>query len=597
MNVSQRGILLGVLVVVAFVLLLDLLGSSGGGAGTGVDPRGPGALGPGTGPRVGAAALAASREDLPAFGPTDLAAGDKAGAAASPVRESEPAAQRTDELDQAIARQPQIVRPAPVRIAPERTRPPRSITRRSLDERVAGLLANKALNGATVAIAVLSASHGETVLVRSADAPMAVASNTKLVTTAAALELLGPEFQFETVVLKNGELGLDGVLHGDLIIQGGGDPDFLDRGRPAEDHLAPRLARAVRDAGVRRVTGRLILDDLIFDREHTAKGWGTSQLHKPYCAPVSGLTLYENCLSVRVDPADRAGAPARIELFPQTGIFALRGEVKSIASGKNLIDVAAPTSGRPIRPGKLTVRGTRPIGTGVYSAVLPVEDPLLFAGLLLQEELGRAGVEIEQGWAPAEHPIDSEEAGVSILALVESPLKGALVEMNKDSSNVIAEHLYKLCGAIQVGAGSFADGGRAMLQVLERLGVDSRDAQSADGSGLSRGNLYTARQLAGLASALFRGPHRELVLASLPEAGVDGTLRNRLKERAYRGRARAKTGYIAKVSSLTGLCQTDHGEVLAFSILVNGYRGLNAGIKPIQDDIVRLLIDLEPAAP
>ncbi|MFH0946113.1 MAG: D-alanyl-D-alanine carboxypeptidase/D-alanyl-D-alanine-endopeptidase [Planctomycetota bacterium] len=467
------------------------------------------------------------------------------------------------------------------------------VSRESLAERIPALLAAPNLRKCVVALAVFSVSDGGMVYERSADRPLIVASNAKLFTSGAALALLGPDYRFETRLYADGEIEEGGHLHGDLIVVGAGDPDVTGDGRANQDQLLPRLVEAVRNSGLRRIAGRLVIDDHVFDRQYVPSTWRRTELTSPYNAPASGFSLFENCVSILVRPGEVVGDPARAALVGQPGVFKIVCKAKTVTGTNVQISAAGPRADEPLDPGPVTVRGNMPMGVNLYRLVTPVREPPLVAGMLLRQALVSAGIVVEGDVVLAEQSTQERLAGRSPLATVSSSLQDAMMKMNKESSNVVAEHVYKLCGWAETGQGSYASGSKAVLSVLGRLGIETMGASSADGSGISRQNRYTARQVAQFLAALYRSSLRDHFVHTLPESGVDGTLKNRLQEPEIKGRVRAKTGYVSAVSSLSGYCQTRQGEILSFSMLFNGYSGRNQYVKPIQDSIARLLIDLE----
>lgn len=501
-----------------------------------------------------------------------------AGAAASPSGAAEPAAAGP------------AVRPIEPFAPPRAGKGARQVARASLAARIEQALAKPNLKKAKYGVAVRSVTHDKVLYERGADAALIVASNNKLMTTAAALATLGAEFEFETRLYARGSIGADGALHGDLVVRGDGDPDVRDEENLARPGLVERLADAARAAGLSRVTGALVVDDTCFDREYTSPEWKQNQLGQAYSAPVAGFSSLENCVTLQVSPGASSGAAARVLVVPESGVFQVQSSVRTGAPGsQHLIDVPAP-----VVPGRLVAKGTTPAKGTPEPITVAVAEPARTAGLRLKDALARAGIRVDGGLVLAESRLDEAAAGVSLLATARSPIGPALQKMNKESSNVVAEHLYKRCGFARAGKGTFASGGEAVLAALESLGIPRGSAASADGSGLARGNHFSAGQIAHVLDVLYRGPQREFVLETLAEGGVDGTLENRFKGDAYRGRVRGKTGYISGVSSLSGFAQADGGEVLAFSIVMNGYTG--GSVKPIQDAIAELLVDLEPAA-
>lgn len=463
------------------------------------------------------------------------------------------------------------------------------VPRSALAERLRASLADKRLAGAKVAVTVIAAEDGATLFAKDADESLIVASNNKLVTTAAALRVLGPEFVFRTRLCASGALA-SGSIAGDLIVVGDGDPDVLPKTPSEKSSLAGRIAAALLAAGVKRVSGDLVIDDLVFDRQYLPPQWRKDQLAHDYAAPTAGFSLYENCLVVLVKPAPKVGALASVDLLPRTGVLAPEVGLKTgAAKTKNSIFVPSP-----VAPGKVKVSGKTPHGSSPVPLFLPLSNPGATHPGALKDALERAGIEIGGAARLAAARTDLQK--VRVLATIETPFSTVLRKLNKESSNVLAEHVYKRIGFAAYGSGTYGNAGKAVLETLRHHGIDAAGAASADGSGLSRGNTFTARQMALLLRAMWKDPARALVVDSLPVSGVDGTLSKRLTQDAYKGRIRAKTGYIAGVSTLSGYAASASGEVFCFSVLVNGVKGATAA-KAVQDAIAKLLADVGPKAP
>jgi PBP4 family serine-type D-alanyl-D-alanine carboxypeptidase len=179
------------------------------------------------------------------------------------------------------------------------------------------------------------------------------------------------------------------------------------------------------------------------------------------------------------------------------------------------------------------------------------------------------------------------------LAALGTALKDVVVITNKESHNNFAEHLFKAAGWKVTGKGSFDSGAEAVSALFRELGVENPGTFSiVDGSGLSRGNRFTAHGIVSLLEGMYDSPLRNTYIRSLPISGVDGSLEKRLGEAPYRKKVRAKTGWIREVSAFSGYVQSGSKEVFAFSILFNEYEGMNAEMKKIQDDICRAVIDM-----
>ena len=452
-----------------------------------------------------------------------------------------------------------------------------------------GVLARRSLEGARVAVAVVDTATGTSLYMRNADAPMIPASNMKLLTTAAAVRLLGVDHVFVTRITATALPDPAGLVQGDLVLRGGGDPclraDVL--GPDGIHDPAGFLVDLLQTAGLRRATGSLLVDDGYLDREWVHPDWEPGDLVRSWASPVGALSLERSCLQILVDGRQSGAGPTVVMRRAVQG-YRLDNEVEwSSVRGRNQVGALQPDD-----HGMVKVQGH--IGHGVVGSPfdVPARDASLFFGRSIMARLDERGIVIEQGFDRDRTPAPD---GVELMRF-ETPLDRAVIVANKESDNSICDHLFKVIGAEREGQGSFAAGGRALSGFLTaEVGVDVGGFVLSDGSGLARSNRVSAMSLARTVASMVRdpGPERDLYLRSLPVAGLDGTLDERLVDPPYRGAVRAKTGYIQGVSSLSGLAWTRSGRVLAFSILVNGFGApySNLDMKAAQDDLCRELID------
>ena len=459
----------------------------------------------------------------------------------------------------------------------------------SADAALAELLARPTLKGIEVSVAVVDVADGRMLLARSIDAPRVPASNMKLVTTAAAVGLLGADYRFTTRFVAEGAPDADGLLAGDLVVVGGGDPclrgDILGALGIAEP--AAFLADMLLEAGVRRITGALALDDGLFDDQRQHPEWPADDLDKAYAPPVDALSMHGNCLTLEV--SGRGGSP-QARLVTATGGYRVENELRRAATSTEFLIWPR----RPDESGMVRLTGTVGAAVDQRPVQVPVLDGSRLFGLSLLAELQRRGVTVDGGLAL--RPGAAAALGSPVeLATYSSPLSTAVLLANKESDNSIAEHLFKLVGAEVVGEGSFAGGARAVERFLgQQVGTATVALAVRDGSGLAPTNRVTARCLVDVLTAMARGPadQRDVYLRTLPVSGLDGSLAERLAEAPYAGRVRAKTGWIGGASSLSGYAYTRSGRLVAFSLLFNGVpRGRNRYMKAAQDDICRLLVD------
>lgn len=409
---------------------------------------------------------------------------------------------------------------------------------------------------------------GETVYRRNAEKMFIPASNMKLVTGAAVLQALGPEFRYRTRVEASGPVR-DGILRGDLVIRGAGDPTVSERFGGDARAVFRAWADSLRAHGVRRIEGRVVGVDEVFDDLPLGRGWAWDDLESGYSAEISGLPLNEGVVEVRVAPGGRPGEAGIVTLQPATAYAPVVNRTTTVDTTVGAGEAARVEVARAATGPGVVVSGPIPRDTTFVEATVAIRNSTHFFATVLRETLGEAGIEVA---GPA---VDADEAegvsGVTIPLFVHTspPLRDILPAYMKPSQNQIAEILLRTLGAELRGKGSAAAGRAVVDSLLAVWGLDPRLLAMADGSGLSRYNLVAPELLLELLTYMDRGPHREVWRASLPVAGVDGTLAGRLRGTPAEGRIFAKTGTLSGVRALSGYLETAGGEPLGFSILVN----------------------------
>ncbi len=431
---------------------------------------------------------------------------------------------------------------------------------------------------------VVDVVTGETVVEVEPDRPRIAASNTKLFTTAAALDTLGPGYLFETHVMLRGYL-VGGTLVGDLGVIAGGDPNISGR-LHGGDPLAVfrQWARRLVSLGVTEVSGDLYLANGLFDHERVHPDWPRDQLHRWYEAPVDALSFEDNCLLVRVRPGAAPGRPARVEVVPDVPILSVRNTATTTSSVRrhNVSVYRAPGGDEVLVSGQVYWHA-KPV-----DAWVTVPDPQLYFGAGLRKALADEGITLEG----AVRPVENLPAGRwRPLAVHRSDLLSTVEVINHRSQNFYAESLLKLLGAEICREGSWAGGRDVVAGFLERIGIRPESYRLADGSGMSRNNVFTPRQFTRLLVHMYHHPLRDEFIESLPPSGSDnGRWKERLAEPPYAGNVRAKTGTLRAVSSLSGYARALSGKIYAFSILCN--RASSAWeARRAQDRIVAALVD------
>ncbi|MFC7529621.1 D-alanyl-D-alanine carboxypeptidase/D-alanyl-D-alanine-endopeptidase [Actinoplanes sp. GCM10030250] len=434
------------------------------------------------------------------------------------------------------------------------------------------VLADRRLAGATVVGEVREEGSGVIVWARDPDRRVLPASNQKLLTAAAALEILGPEYRFRTEVRNTGTIGA-GTLRGDLFLVGRGDPTMTYA-------RYDTLATAVAKSGVTRITGRLVADDSWFDGVPLGLDWSWQDEPFADTAPISALTFAANdrldnaAVEVRYRPG-AAGKPPVLTLHPPTTTVRL---VNRAVSGRT----GAVAVTRDHGAGTIVVSGTV---TSAGTELVSVPDPAATSADVFRAALRRHGVELvrrtERGSAPA--------TAVTVIAQVSDPLARVLPTFLKLSNNGIAELLVKaMSRAAAPGVpGSWPGGLTAMSTALAGLGADPAALTLGDGSGLSRRNWVTARQLTTVLVAArertwFPAWYAALPIAADPDPSVGGTLRDRMRNTAAAGNVHAKTGTLTGVNALSGYVTAGDGRRLVFSVIANN---AVAGVSDLLDRI------------
>lgn len=435
------------------------------------------------------------------------------------------------------------------------------------DDQLAGLLD---LDGATTSVLLRHLDTGETIAADAPNTALAPASNTKLITTALALDRLGPDHRFETRVAGYGTVR-DGRLDGDVVLRGTGTPD-LD----ASDLRT--LAVAVREAGVTGVDGDLVLDASAFEGGELGPGWMCEDEQYSYGARSSALALARNTVDVTVRRSQES--EYEICVAPDTDAVTVENELGVDETGDEKSDgdheglsVWTDREHRIVR-----VEGSIAPDTERTERA-PIPDPIghigpVFAGVLAEEGVTVAG-SIRTGTEPSTEPTVAE--------IVRSERVETLVrEMNVPSDNFIAEQLARAVASID-GDGSWETWEEIVTEFFGELGVET--LRIKDGSGLSRYNLIPARGLVALFEWTTERAWHEAFLDSLPAPG-EGTLTDRLTD--VDAAVRAKTGTLTGTCALSGVVQRDDSEV-AFSILLSSLTDGVEAAQNTQDTIVRLL--------
>jgi D-alanyl-D-alanine carboxypeptidase/D-alanyl-D-alanine-endopeptidase (penicillin-binding protein 4) len=500
----------------------------------------------------------------------------------------------------------------------------------TLAKTIAAILADPAVARAHWGISVTT-TEGKPIYALNEGQSFEPASNAKLFTTATAFALLSPDSHLATNVIARGTLDADGTLHGDIVLQGGGDPSLSGRAWPDTGKTArpnpplqplEDLADQVAKAGlIHKVTGNIIGDDTWFRFERYGSGWAWDDLQWDYGAPISALTVNDNVVYLDLMPGAKPGDPVAASWNPAVPYYALESTAVTVA--------AAPKAdlGLDRDPGSKIVRlyGTIPLDSKGVHLALAIEDPAEFAAFAFRQMLAVRGITVG-GAAIAQHdlpvstadfveesrtplpaplPLDaatlralpapavaasSATQSVKLLATRASPpLSQDLTVINKHSQNLHTELLLRDLGRALLNDGSTAAGARVVRQFLTQIGIDPADVLFYDGSGLSPQDLITPRAATTLLAYASRQPWGEAFRATLPIAGVDGSLAGRYTQSPVKGKFFAKTGTLSEVNALSGYLITATGKTVILSILCNDHDPASDATHKAADKIVEAI--------
>lgn len=460
---------------------------------------------------------------------------------------------------------------------------------RALRTAVDSMLRDPRFANAMLGVLVVDPARGDTLVSHNAGKLFMPASNQKLLTGAVALTQLGPDFRYSTTVFADGSI-VDGELRGTLRVVGMGDPTMSDA--MTRDAMVPlrAMADSVAARGIRRVTQGLRPGGDAFPDATWGFGWSWDDTDFPYSAGVDELYLNEGFLTVRVWGSAPGTAP-RVRVSPNPTFPRVRLDARSVARGDSI-----PRS-RRVRVEHDSTDATLVVVSGEIvagdSATLELshrDQPLTFLEAFATA-LRERGIAVE-GPITTRRPAPQagrEPMGTALFSWVSPPLSEILPAFEKPSQNQIGEILLKTLGRAKAGVGSADSGARVVRDQLLAWGARPDGFIVRDGSGLSRYDVLSPETVVRVLDAMKKGPHYELFHRSLPIAGVDGTIRNRMRGTAAAGNVHAKTGTLNMVRSLSGYVTTAGGRPLLFSLLANHFTVPTREIDVLHEAIVTRL--------
>jgi D-alanyl-D-alanine carboxypeptidase/D-alanyl-D-alanine-endopeptidase (penicillin-binding protein 4) len=443
-------------------------------------------------------------------------------------------------------------------------------------DKITATLSQGAYKYSSFSIYAVEAESGN-ILYESPTKSLSPASTMKLVTTAVALDLLGADFRFETNLTYDGEINKEQkLLLGNLIIEGGCDPAFYSSYFVEEyKNTFENWAVAIKNLGINKVEGDLVIDLSALDRSAIPGGWIWEDIGNYYGAGVSALSYSDNLYKIHFRSPDESGKPVDISfLEPDIKNLQLENRVTSsdIESDKTIV-YGSPGSFQQV------VEGTIPKGRRDFVVKASMPDPALVAAEKFRNTLRNNEISVTGEIKILYQSL--KENRIQINSKKSPPLSELIVPLNQESVNLFAEHLLREIGRKTNNDPSLPSGIDAVAEFFKEKKVFAEGFYQVDGSGLSRGNAITTRTLVEILKCMYVSNYREQYFNSLPASGQQGTLKNSFKGTVLENNLRAKTGSMERVRSIAGTLKSKNGKTVIFAIIINNFNpspGVTNGI-------------------
>lgn len=451
---------------------------------------------------------------------------------------------------------------------------------------VDGLLDHPSLRGASWSVLIYSFDDDSIVYQRDPDRRLVPASVAKVVTSAAAIDALGPEYRFTTTIAAAHAIDGNGRLKGDLLVQAGGDPTI--DAKYVESLRSPMLltwADSLRARGLQRIDGDIIMRTWPYRREVSSPEWEVGDVNDRFGPTVDGFGFHSNVCQIAVLPGTSVGAQALLSVDPPYAPVDLHSSVITSSADTE------PAIGFRVMPEDSVVylSGEIPVNDDGEYLWISIQNPALYFGRALREALLARGIEVNGGVVVDRYsqpdPID-----VTLFVHQSEPLSEVLKVMNKESDNYVAEYALRAIGANVLHVGDLRSSLLVARRFLNELEIDERGIEMRDGCGLARQNLVTARALVTLLKAMYVHPSSPAYIATMAISGVDGTIAFRMNSPGLTGNVHAKTGTINHVANLAGYAFGAGGRPYMFAILCNNFPAdRRQQVRATQDNILERL--------
>jgi len=467
------------------------------------------------------------------------------------------------------------------RLAPEKDIPEDDLYRN-----ITYLISDPSLYNANLGVYIESLDTGDIIFKQNEHKLFIPASNMKLFTSATALIKFGPEFRYNTELYIDGEID-KGILSGDLIVRGKGDPSISPRFYDGDFRsVFSGWAAVLKENGITEIRGDLIGDASYFQNAPLGSGWEWDDEPYWYAAQISALTLNDNCVDLTITHGDSAGVKPKIEMYPQTDYVAISNRAfTDVPDSVNKLHIT-----RERGKNTILIENSIPLNARPQKESITVENPALFFITVLREILEQNDIRITGNLRADNAGEGIDYNGYRLIHThISPPLKDILRTINKVSHNLYVEQLLLTLGAEFGETGSASEGAKVVTRTMGGIGIPETEFIMQDGSGLSRKNLISPSATVILLRYMAHRDDFDIFYETLPIAGVDGTLRRLMKGTNAAGKVHAKTGTVGYVRNLSGYVESDGGERFIFSLLVNHYTVPTSSINLLQDRLCNLL--------
>jgi len=429
---------------------------------------------------------------------------------------------------------------------------------------------DNALKNAVWSVSVLNLKKDSVLASYNTNLSLVPASTLKIVTTGAALQLLGADFKFETKIQYDGILDtLTGVLKGNIYIKGGGDPTLNSEYFKDTLSLAEKWAKIIKDKGIRKIEGAIVGDASIFENNSIPSQWIWGDIGNYYGAGACGLSYNDNKFTIYFNSGANGTSTEIIKVSPKIENIELINHVTAGGTGDNAYVYGTPYSNYRV------LEGTIPANKSKYEVDATIPDPALFCAEMLNNALGNLNVKISENATTVRILMEQNKFNSTERKTIHTHYSPVLEKIiyytNLKSNNLYAEHLLKYISYKKNGLGKTTDGADLITAFWKSKGVDVSGFYMNDGSGLSRANVITTKMQTDVLNLISKDKSFSVFYNSLPVAGKSGSLGGLCENTFAENNLRAKSGYITRARGYCGYVKNRKGETLCFSVLANNY--------------------------